>query len=241
MRVLITRPEEDNAALAAQLAISGMEVVSEPLLRISPTGAKLDLAVAQAILLTSANGARAVAAATEDRDLPVFAVGAATAAAARAAGFASVTSAGGDVASLAALVADQLDGTAGDLVHAAGSNLAGDLAGSLTAAGFTVRRAVLYEAQAAQSLSEGTKELLRAGVIDGALFFSPRTAQTFVIIVKQTGLVPACAAMAAICLSDAVAATLDGLAWRVVRVAARPEQDALLDALHAEAERIKSG
>ena len=224
--------------LARRLAACGMEVVSEPLLRIAPTGAELDLSGAQAILLTSANGARAAAAATVERKLPVFAVGHATAAAARAAGFDHVDGAGGDVAALAALVAGRLKPAGGALVHAAGASQAGDLAGTLGHAGFTVRRAALYEARTARSISDGTGRLLTAGAIQAALFFSPRTAQTFVILVDQAGLGAACASMAAICLSDAVAAALTGPAWRAIRVAARPELDSLLDALHAEARRI---
>ena len=53
----------------------------------------------------AANGARALARATQRRDLPVLAVGDATARAAREAGFESVTSAGGDVGDLAPLAA----------------------------------------------------------------------------------------------------------------------------------------
>src|SRR5258708_37900290 len=81
----------------------------------------------QALLFTSANGARAGAAATARRDIPVFAVGDATAATARKLGFAEVASAGGAVDDLAALVEGRLDPAHGTLLHAAGSALAGDL------------------------------------------------------------------------------------------------------------------
>ncbi|MEE8274408.1 MAG: uroporphyrinogen-III synthase, partial [Alphaproteobacteria bacterium] len=98
MRVLITRPREDAEALAEALAVRGVEALVEPLLEIVPLNpGDFDLAGVQAALLTSANGARALAAATGSRDVPVLAVGEATAAAARAAGFAEVAVAGGDV------------------------------------------------------------------------------------------------------------------------------------------------
>ena len=99
VRVLITRPREDAEALAEALAVRGVEALVEPLLEIVPLNpGDFDLAGVQAALLTSANGARALAAATGLRDVPVLAVGEATAAAARAAGFAEVAVAGGDVA-----------------------------------------------------------------------------------------------------------------------------------------------
>ena len=132
MRVMITRPREDAEALAARLAERGIGSLIEPLLEISPLAAQpLDLDSVQALLLTSANGARALAGATDKRDLAVFAVGPATAAAARHAGFLSVVTADGDVAALSDLVAARLDAAAGALLHVSGSAVAGNLAGRL--------------------------------------------------------------------------------------------------------------
>ena len=105
MRVLVTRPRPDGEETARQLTARGHEPVLAPLLEIVPeTGAAIDLSGVQAVLVTSANGSRALAAATDRRDVPVFAVGSSTAAVAEAAGFKDVASAAGDVAALAALV-----------------------------------------------------------------------------------------------------------------------------------------
>src|SRR5438552_1958740 len=98
MLALVTRPVEDTGPLAASLAARGVVAVSEPLLAIRRiAGAAPDLEGIQALLFTSANGARAFAATVARRDLPVFAVGEATAEAARLLGFANVASAGGAV------------------------------------------------------------------------------------------------------------------------------------------------
>ena len=67
MRVLITRPEDDARPLAERLAARGIEALVEPLLIIVPVaGAELDLDGVQALLVTSANGARALARAGAD-------------------------------------------------------------------------------------------------------------------------------------------------------------------------------
>ncbi|MGH7060798.1 MAG: uroporphyrinogen-III synthase, partial [Stellaceae bacterium] len=96
-QALVTRPREEAEALAAALARRGVAALIEPLLEIRyRTAAPLDLAGAQAVLCTSANGARALARASRVRDLPLFAIGEATAARARALGFSAVASAGGD-------------------------------------------------------------------------------------------------------------------------------------------------
>jgi uroporphyrinogen-III synthase len=185
----------------------------------------------QAALFTSANGVRAFAAATPRRDFRAFAVGDATAAAARDAGFTDVAGAGGAVEDLARLVIARLKPKDGALIHAAGSVTAGDLAGLLEAAGFAVRRAVLYEAAPSEALSPATRDAIVRGDIDAALFFSPRNAATFVRL--ATGLDEGCKHMIAVALSATVAEKLAPLPWRRVAVASAPNEDALLAALDA--------
>jgi len=243
LRALVTRPEEDAAPLAAALAERGIDVTLEPLLAIRPLPeAPIDLTGVQALLFTSANGVRSFAELAGGRDLagwrelPVFAVGDATATAARNAGFARVESAAGDVAALAKLVAEHLDPKAGALFHAAGSAVAGDLAGLVEQAGFALRREMLYEARPADQLSPATVTNLANGWFDLVLFFSPRTAATFVALARAAGdgVVTGCGNAAALCLSPAVAAAAGELPWREVQAAALPALPALLDLIDRE-------
>ncbi len=236
MRILITRGRDDAAPLAAELEARGHAALIEPMLEILPAaGSKQkligDLTSVQALLFTSANGVRAFARLTPARGYRGFAVGDATAAAAREAGFARVESAAGDVEALAQLVVQRLRPEDGVLLHAAASQLAGDLQGRLEAAGFALRRAVLYEAQAASSISEEIRGELDAGRIDAVLFFSPRTAKTFVTLVREGGLAQALARCAALCLSEAVAEEVRSCAWAGVHLAPEPNQDSLLQVL----------
>ena len=121
----------------------------------------------------------------------------------------------------------------GALLHIAGTYVAGDLSGLLEAAGFEIRRAVLYEAQAAGGLSTETRGALEAGTLDGVLLFSPRTAALFAELVTDAGLSEACREMSAYCLSPAVAEKAQSVTWRDVVVAAESNQEALLRALGA--------
>jgi len=232
MRALVTRPREDAESVAGELRRRGLDVMVEPLLDIVPVaGAAVDAAGLQGILATSANGIRALARVLADRDLPVWAVGDASARVARDLGYRRVESAGGDVDTLAALVAGRVDPAAGTLLHAAGGTVAGDLAGRLGGAGFQVRRVALYEARAAARLSAELAQALNAGGVDLALFFSPRTAATFATLVAADGLAARCGRVAAYALSPAVAGKLAALSWRSVTTAAAPTQAALLAAL----------
>ncbi len=237
MRVINTRPPPDAAALTDALAGRGHEAIEAPLLEIgfADPPEPLDLRGTQAVMATSANGVRALAAATERRDVALFAVGEATARAAADLGFARVTRAGGDVGALADAVAAALDPGAGDLLHAAGAWVAGDLAGALARAGFAVRRITLYEARTAAVLPGAADAALRSGNADAVVFFSPRTAETFVRLVRDAGLVRACRTVSAYCLSRAVADEIAALEWRGVHVSERPDRESLLNLLSGTA------
>jgi uroporphyrinogen-III synthase len=232
IRALVTRPMEDSAALVSALEDRGIEVFICPMLTIVLNrGPEPDLTGIQGVLFTSANGVRAFAKVAPRRDLPVFTVGDRTAVAAREAGFAMVESAGGDVDSLVRLVRDRCTPDSGPFLHPAGSDVAGDLAGQLGAAGFAVRRAVLYHAQAATALSSEVVLALSEHLIDLALFYSPRSAETFVSLARRAGLEKACERLEILCLSKAVADAADPIMWRRVMIAPHPLQDALLDTL----------
>jgi len=235
MRLLVTRPDEDASATIAALEAAGHVALAAPLLTIHA----LDEAIVpdekwQAVLITSANGARAIgthACFAALKSVPVLAVGAASAEAARDMGFSSVVSAQGNVETLTQLALLRLRAEAGPLLHVAGSVTAGDLKGGLEAQGFSVVRVVLYEAVASDYLPEVARAALEGGRIDGVLFYSPRTAARFVTLVRAAGLERSLAAVTAYCLSRPVAEALDGVTFCDIRVSDEPTQAALLSLL----------
>ena len=238
---LITRPRADAEALAEAVRALGAEPLIAPMLTIENLpGPAPDAEGVQAVLLTSANGARALAARLAPGDamfqLPVHCVGDATARAAADCGFARPHTADGDVEALAQAVARTLNPGAGRLLHIAGRHVAGDLAGRLEGRGFEVSVAALYEARAAEALDAPTTAALAGGEVDMALFFSPRTTRTFVTLVEAANLSGSVGAAAALCLSEAVAAEAQRLPWARCRVAEAPTQSALLDATAREIE-----
>jgi len=235
MRVLVTRPREDAERIAGPLRALGVSVINEPLLVIVPmAGPTVGLDDVQAVLVTSANGVRALAKAVETRSVPVYAVGDQSARAAKELGFAKVESAGGDVEALAHLVESALDPGDGPLLHAAGSVHAGDLAGSLQEKGFTVRLARLYDARPTAALSASVRSALAAGEIAAGFFFSPRTARTFAEHARKAGLPVPLPGVVGYALSPAVAHELDSLLAEPARVADAPTQEALLALFQAD-------
>jgi uroporphyrinogen-III synthase len=164
MRLLVTRPEPDNERTAAALRALGHEAMLAPLLRVEAIAdADFGSPPWAAILMTSANAARAVAAHPRVGELigmPVLAVGEACASAARAAGFAEIHSAGGDGRDLARLAAARMAGSHLPLLYLAGEQRARDLAGELSAQGLSVRTIAAYRATAEKSFPPAVRGAL---------------------------------------------------------------------------------
>ena len=229
MHVLVTRPILDAGPLVALLGERGIDATAEPLMSIEINeNAKIKLSGVQGLLATSANGIRAFAALEPSRSLIVYAVGDATERAAAEAGFGSIESAAGDVEALAELVGARANPAAGALLHVAGTKLSGNLGKTLKEKGFTYRRSVLYEAIVADGFTPSTADALRDGRFDGVLFFSPRTVETFVTLVRKSRLVRACGGLDVFCLSPAVAERAGAISWRGVHIAKQPDQESLL-------------
>lgn len=233
MRVLITRPEREATTLATALAERGHVPVIAPLFRLEilhpPATFATDLADCQAILLSSANGARALAEASEQRGKPILAVGDTTASTAEGLGFVSVASAAGDGRALAELARKRLDPKAGPLVHVSGVDIAQDFAAALAPDGFEVRRVALYDAREETALPDSARAAIEARALDIAMFFSPRASDLFARLVQQAGVAAALSNVTAIGISPAALAPLKALPFKTTVAAAHPTRQAVLD------------
>lgn len=232
MRVLITRPEEDAGPMATALRQRGHEPILSPLMDIHfLDGPEISLNGIQAVLATSANGVRALVRRTPRRDVPIFAVGPQTAAAAETAGFLEIRDAQGDASALADAAARWSTPQGGPLLHVAGRERAGLLATALGERGFEVRVEGLYEAVEAKGLSKDSAEALASGRLDAVMLFSPRSARIFSDRVREAKLEGQCGRMTALCISQATADAASTLSFAAVRVAGRPNQESMLDLL----------
>jgi len=221
VRLLVTRPEPDASETAARLRALDIEPVVEPLLSARTLTTTLPPAEGFAALaITSANALRALAGRGEIARLaalPVYTVGDKSAAVARDMGFAQVVSAGGDARDLVALLADA--GVDGPVLYPTARHQAADLAKALAPHGVMVITVAVYEMHPADRLAADL------AAVDGALFYSRRTAETF------ARLAPAGADRARpgmLCLSEAVAAPLMTAHFVRVSLADHPSEEAMM-------------
>lgn len=206
----------------------GLRPVLTPVAEIRFLDKPVTLPPAAALAFTSPNGVAAFSRLSRERGRPVFAVGDATAEAARAAGFNEVLSAGGDVHDLARLIADHV-GHVRELVHFGGQDRAGDLVGMLREAGIDARTDVLYEAVPAGPLTDEALAALEAGGA-AVLLHSPKGAERFLALADAGGLGGRLRSSVFAAISQAAAEPLMARGLEV-HASATPDEAGLLAAL----------
>ena len=229
MRIAVTRPQADGERTAAHLRARGHDVLLAPLMQVELLKTDLGRGWA-AVIVTSANAPDAIddAARAALNQLPVYAVGRRSAEAARAAGFADVTSAGGDVRDLVQLIVERHADAKGPLLYLAGEDRAADLIGELAAHGIAAEMRVIYRAVTAPYPPTLTAAL-KAGEVDAVLHFSKRSADNYLSGARAAGVTAQALAPRQLCLSAQIAVPLTEAGAAHVAVAARPDEAALLD------------
>ena len=166
------------------------------------------------------------------RNLPLFAVGDATAEVARRHGFVRVSSADGDAPALASLVASSLTRGGQPLLLAAGLGQGHHLSRLLTGRGFAVERHEVYVATAASFLPEAARVMIGANRQGRVLLFSRETALCLSRLTQETDLLGGFSTLDLAAISRPVAEAVRHLPWRSIRVAMAPTETAVLALLH---------
>lgn len=201
----------------------GVGMVVSPLMRIAYTGRLPEMTGRETLVFTSRNGVEGFCRLSPGRNLRAYAVGAATAEAARAQGFDAIA-AEGDAASLLALI--EREGARGPFLNPRGEHVAADIAGALRAQGSEAADVIVYT-QEAQPLSPEARRALDGDAPVILPLMSPRNGRLFF---ADAGDVRAPLLVAA--MSRNVADTVpEGAATRLI-VAKTPDMGALCAALH---------
>ena len=229
MRVLVTRPEPDGERTAARLVAMGHEPHLFPALKVVYGNEPAGLAKPAGLVVTSANGARALlgwTAAADWRDVPLYAVGATSADVARSAGFTRVVSADGAIGDLADLVVRSFDPAAGTLLYPAARDRSGDFAGLVATHGIDVTTVEAYRADAAAKFDAETRTLLQKQAFGAVLVYSRRSGAVLAALLAAAGLTLARTHVVA--LSQAAAAPFRPLQTAGIAVAGHPDEAHLL-------------
>jgi uroporphyrinogen-III synthase len=214
VNILILRPQPGADATAARARARGLSPVVAPLFEVRALPWEAPAGPYDAVMLTSANAARLAGdGMTPFLALPCYAVGEATAAAARAAGFGDVRIGPADGAALARqMAADGIRST----FHPCGADHV-----ALAAPGLTIADTPVYAADPVAALPATAEAALAKGAL--VLLHSPRAAGLFAALTHDKR-----ARVRIAAISEATAAAA-GEGWRSVAVASAPRDAALLE------------
>ena len=217
--VLLTRPEPDSQSVAAELA--PIPALIWPLMRVELLPAVLPDPTGAALVFTSRNAVAGWVAAGGGVAHPCWCVGAATRAAAEAAGFRACRDGGGTAESLAACIRGA---SSEPLLHVRGAEVARDLPALLAPDGPPVSEVVVYRTVATGPPPQEIAAALAAGGVALVTVWSPRAAR--ILAPWLTASVPCLA------ISDAAAEPLRARSGPV-HVAERPDRAAMLASIRA--------
>lgn len=226
--IIVTRTLPGAHDTAENLARLGFAPLISPMLSITETGlSPRDLSGIRHLIFTSANGVRAARGVEVPPDVTAWCVGPSTADAAREAGFATVIEGDGNAEDLARLIL--CAHPIGPLLHIANEAAAGDLVAALKSGGLEARFSAPYRTDAAASLSAEARDAL-AGARPVILLLHSAKASSAVAASR-----PQLANAGLVAISEAALAPLLNAASRGHWIAARPNEDSLMDTLQRAA------
>jgi uroporphyrinogen-III synthase len=233
VRLLVTRPSPDGERTASTLRAHGHVVLMAPVLRMETLDCMLADQPYAAVVMTSANAARAIAGhprRAKLASLPAFTVGRYTAQAAQAVGFREVHCADGDRHDLADLLRGQLDASSGPLLYLTGEDGAGDI----ELAPAPIITAVVYRMVKEERFPAAVETALAQQQIDGVLHFSRRSAQAYLECAIRAGLTGRALEPLHFCLSCQVAEPLATTDCAGIKIAPRPDEATLVELVNRE-------
>lgn len=221
--LLLTRPQKDAQAFAQEVLSHqpAAQILISPVLTITPIGTLPDLSAYAAVVFTSRHAVACFAHARIPKKMTCFAVGEATAEAAKKLGFLVISSAG---AAQDLILLVQKTGAAGPLIHPHGQHARGQIAAILTKKGIPCAECVIYD-QIETPLSVQARALLTQPQALLVPVFSPRSAR----LLQRYGPLPNGSEIIAI--SQTVAACFSTQPHIKTTVACHPNRGAMLKAV----------
>jgi uroporphyrinogen-III synthase len=167
--------------------------------------------------------------------MPLYTVGKHTAIKAQLAGFSHVVMAGEDVYGLIETIEKDFKSSTSQskLLYASGNVVHHDLGKKLIHQGIDTTRIIVYDSIVSESLQEDTLSLLAAGTLKAIVFYSKRSAETFMKIIEKSGYLSCLRGITAYTLSAHIAQALPSEYFSDIKIATEPTQDALLSLIES--------
>lgn len=209
--VLLTRPAGTNEEMAGDLERQGIEVFLSPLLKIERLPCQIGSAETyRGIIVTSANAVRVLqmepAVCEGLKHLPVYAVGAQTQYALFQAGFREIHTGAGDGHALVDYIVQNEALSEKPFLYLRAQHAAVPVETLLSQKGILTHPVRIYTTRKMEALDAAAENALRTGALDAVLLYSKRTAETFIELLNEKGLLERLRPVDILCISKSVQA-----------------------------------
>ncbi|MBL41732.1 MAG: hypothetical protein CMM49_03615 [Rhodospirillaceae bacterium] len=232
LNLLIIRPRQDADLLSNDLNKIGIKTTIFPIFKFINLNPVLpDIKEFKYILTSSRNGIRTFAKNFTERELTLYVVGEGSAQEAKNQGFKNIIVGNNSMSELCKNINSTLNKNSGKLLYVSGVYQNYDVTRYLRFNGYRIENLVLYDLNPISYLSEGVLKKLEDGIINGVLFFSPRSAIIFSDLLKKARKDNIAEQLRAFCLSKKIAEKVNKLNWKMTYVSATSNKASLIDLL----------
>ena len=233
MNLLIIRPKEDAEVLSTDLNQIGIKSTIFPIFNFIHLNPLLpNVSEFSNVIISSRNGIRAFAEKFSERRITIYVVGEGSAKEAKKHGFKNVIIGNNNIIELIKIIKSKLNKDSGKVLNISGVYQNYDIVTELGQYGYKIENLVLYDLIPISYLSEGVLKKLENGIINGVLFFSPRSAILFSNLLKKVSKENITEELRAFCLSRNIAEKVNKLNWKMTYVSPLSNKKSLIDLLN---------
>lgn len=224
--VLIIRPLKEAHSLYNSLKLQNIKSTLYPLFKTCFLPI-CDLGRPQAFIITSKNALYALEGRQDLKDIPVYGVGEQTSYVAKNIGFTRVFCGSETSRGLTQFVLKNADPKKGPLLHISGEKVTGKIVETLRKHGFEANRHLAYKIEDPTELPPSLIKDLHNKTLTHVMFFSPRTTEVFVNLLKESELTETTTHMTSLCLSKNVAEKAGLIPWKDIWISPNPTTEAM--------------
>jgi uroporphyrinogen-III synthase len=229
MRLILTRPIDDSLYLASIMKSKDHDFLIDPMLEIEFIDNNFDTEEFNCFILTSRYAAHSLLKIYNINKLKnkiFFCIGVATRNILANSGFKNIHHANGTSEDLLKIITN-FSRKDNKFLYIRGVDINCDICKILNNSGIYVREEVTYKANPASALSRETVSAIDGNNIDGIIFYSKRTAEIFIDLIKINKLSNKTSIICAYCLSEDIAGILREFNMEV-KVAKYPMNDEII-------------
>ena len=229
MRILLTRPLEDNCEMILKFQSLGHEVTHMPLISIEGIKYKdLNFSDFKGIIFTSSNAIKFLDTKLVDKKINCFCVGSATENKAKSIGFQNIFAADGNVNNLKELILQNFNSSDGKLLYVSGEIISNNLDQILISEGYNIQRIINYRANPVEKFSDTFIEKLKLNMPEIVYIYSRNSAISFLKLIKNYQLVNLWMDTNLMCIGEKTSAVLNEIKWKKIFLFNPGEEEFLL-------------